>query len=318
LPTRQQEPASRAPLVVWLGDPLCADASLVGHKAAHLGQLSLTHPVPGGFCITTEAFLRYQENGAVSDETAAAIVAAYARLAARDGSGGPIADGAASPAGDPPGPRVAVRSSAVDEDSPDASFAGQHDTFLNVAGAEGLLDAVAKAWHSARSEAALAYRSSRGLAATNIALAVLVQLMVRADSSGVAFSVDPVKEDPNRIVVSANWGLGESLVGGKVNPDRWVFEKPSLALLEANLGDKQLMTITAETGTREVKVPSFLRERRSLSDDEVTAVAELTRELERLQGWPVDAEFAFDSGRLYLLQCRPVTTLPGQEAAPQP
>ncbi len=278
--------------IVWLGEADCGQPASVGPKAAQLSALAAHHPVPAGFCLTAEAYRSAQPGGRLSATLRTSLSAAYERL-----RGGADEDDA----------YVAVRSSAVDEDGAEASFAGQHDTLLNVRGVEAVVAAVTSTWASLRSETALAYRRQRGLDEDDLALAVLVQRMVWADVAGVAFSVDPVTGTRERIVVSANWGLGESVVAGTVRADTWHLDKRDLRVLDASLADKERMVIPSESGTRDVKVPTFLRTRPSLSDSELTRVAELTRVLERERGWPVDIEFAWRGGELWLLQCRPIT-----------
>ncbi len=277
--------------VVWLGEPGSLDPATVGPKAAHLGALAAGHAVPPGFCVTAHAFRAHRHGGQPSAELRTAVTDAYVRLVQGDDQGG----------------YVAVRSSAVDEDGAEASFAGQHDTALNVRGAEAVLAAVEATWASLRSETALAYRREHALSEDDLALAVLVQRMVWADAAGVAFSVDPIGGDDDTIVVTAAWGLGESVVAGTVTADTWRLAKDDLRVLEATVGDKERMVIPAEDGTREVSVPRFLRGRPALDDAQLRAVSELTRTLERERGWPVDLEFAWRDDRLALLQCRPVT-----------
>jgi pyruvate,water dikinase len=290
--------------VLVLGDPRATDPALVGPKAAHLSALAAAHPVPPGFCLTAEAFRHAEREGGIDPELSRAIVDAYARLV-----------GDASPP-----PPVAVRSSALDEDGPAASFAGQHETILGVVGLDAVLEAIERTWASLRGDVALAYRRDHGLPEDGLALAVLVQRLVVADASGVAFSADPVSGRRDRMIVNATWGLGESLVAGHVTPDGWTLDKADLQVVETRPSEKARMTVLADGRTRETAVPKFLRETPALTDAELAAVAELTHELEVLQGWPVDVEFAVRNGELHLLQCRPVTALPdpppGALAAP--
>jgi rifampicin phosphotransferase len=282
------------PLVLALGDPRAADPALVGPKAAHLSALAATHPVPPGFCLTAEAYRRAERAGGMDAAVRAAVADAYARLV------GDVA----------PPPPVAVRSSALDEDGPASSFAGQHETILGVVGLDAVLAAIERTWASLHGDAALAYRRDHGLPADGLALAVLVQRLVVADASGVAFSVDPVSGRRDRMVVNATWGLGESLVAGHVTPDGWTLDKADLHVVEARPADKVKMTVLDRDRTRELAVPSFLKGRPALTHADLDAVATLTRALEEHQGWPVDVEFAIADGALHLLQCRPVTALP--------
>ncbi len=287
------------PYVLLLGDPRATDPALVGPKAAHLSALARSHPVPPGFCLTAEAYRRAERAGGIDPHLSRDIVDAYARLV-----------GDASPP-----PPVAVRSSALDEDGPAASFAGQHETILGVVGLDAVLEAIERTWASLRSEVALAYRRDHGLPEDGLALAVLVQRLVVADASGVAFSADPVSGRRDRMIVNATWGLGESLVAGHVTPDGWTLAKTDLHVVETRPSEKGKMTVLAGDRTVELAVPTFLRERPALSDAELAAVAKLTCDLETLQGWPVDVEFAVADGELHLLQCRPVTALPDDTTA---
>jgi phosphoenolpyruvate synthase/pyruvate phosphate dikinase len=286
--------------MVWLGDAASYDPGIVGPKAAHLSQLAAHFQVPPGFCLSADMYRQAGPSGRLSADLRQAVASAYALLA--DHSGIP----------DPP---VAVRSSAVDEDGPLASFAGQHETLLNIVGDEALVEAIEHSWASARTQQALAYRERHGLAVEDIGLAVLVQQLVRSDVSGVMFSANPVSGRRDELVVSASWGLGESIVGGTVTPDNWILRKHSHEVVEERLGEKRQMTVISDDGTREVDVPRFLRNQPSLSSDQVLEVALLGERLESLKGWPVDIEFAYAGGKLYLLQCRPITTLPAESLA---
>jgi pyruvate, water dikinase len=272
--------------MLWLGDPACADRALVGGKAANLSQLAARYPVPPGFCLTAAAF----DRGALED----LVERAYASLAARCAI---LA------------PPVAVRSSADDEDGGRASFAGQLDTYLNVVGAAAIVDAVARCRASASSERVREYRRRRGLPIGDARLAVLVQRLVAADVAAVAFSVNPLTGAREEVVVDASWGLGEALVGGAVTPDSYVVRRRDLAVTERQVADKRRMSVLVPDGTKEVEVPRRLRQRPTLDDARVAAVARLALDLEATMGWPVDIECAFQGDQLYLLQCRPITAL---------
>jgi phosphoenolpyruvate synthase/pyruvate phosphate dikinase len=285
--------------VLWLGDPACEDLLLVGGKAANLSRLAARHRVPPGFCLTTDAYERARggsgrQPGDASPAMQAAVAGAYAALADRAGASQP---------------GVAVRSSAVDEDGAHASFAGQHETYLNVVGAEAVAEAVERCWDSATTERALEYRRQQGLAVDNPRLAVLVQHLVPADVAAVAFSANPLTGSRDEVVINASWGLGESIVGGTVTPDTYLVRKRDLAVTDRRIADKRRMTVSVPGGTREVDVPRFLRERPALDAGQAAAIARLTADLESTMGWPVDVECAFAGEHLYLLQCRPITTL---------
>jgi pyruvate,water dikinase len=204
---------------------------------------------------------------------------------------------------------VAVRSSAVDEDGAAASFAGQHETYLNIVGADAILLAVSRCWESARSERALEYRRQQGLSLERLKLAVLVQQLIAADTAAVAFSANPITGNRTEIMINASWGLGESIVGGTVTPDTYIVRKSDLEIIQRDIADKQQMTVSIPGGTQEVEVPHFLRKQASLEDEQVTEMAKLALTLEETMGHPVDVEGAYAGGKLYLLQCRPITTL---------
>lgn len=279
--------------ILWLGEPAACDLSLVGGKTANLSLLATKHPVPPGFCLTTEAFDRWT-GGEFPPELHGELATAYRKLADVCG----VTE-----------PGVAVRSSAVDEDGATASFAGQHETYLNIAGAEAVAAAVVRCWASVRTERAVEYRRQKGLALDSTRLAVLVQRLVPADVSAVVFSVNPVTGTREEILINASWGLGESLVSGTVTPDAYVVSKGELVLSECRISEKRRMTVAVSGGTREVEVPGFLRDQASLSEEQAVEIARLALALEKEMGWPVDLECAYARTRLFLLQCRPVTTL---------
>ena len=274
--------------LVWLGDEAAHDPLLTGGKAATLSRLAAGFRVPPGFVLTTAAF-------AWSPELAGAILeTAYRRLGLLVGEDAP---------------RVAVRSSAVDEDGAAASFAGQHETYLNLVGVEQVVGAVARCWESARSERALGYRLHHGLATVEPIIAVLVQQLVAADVSAVVFSANPLTGARDEVVINASWGLGESIVGGTTTPDSIIVRRTDLVVARHTIGEKRRMTVSVPGGTREVDVPALLRSRSALSDEQIVAIARLAIALEETVGHPVDVECAFAGGELFLLQSRPITTL---------
>lgn len=268
----------------------------MGSKAATLSALASRFPVPAGFVITAT---RPSADGAMPDEVTAALAAAYTLLARRLGS---------------PAPPVAVRSSGVEEDGREGSFAGQYASYLNVAGLPAVTEAVGRCLASAWSEKARAYRASRGLTGEP-RLAVLVQQFLPADAAGVAFSLHPVTGERSEVLIHAVWGLGESLAGGSAAADEYRVAKRRLAVLESRAAEKLRMAVAVPGGTAEVMVPRFLRHEPVLTEEQATEVAGLAIALEEEMGCPVDLEFAYAEGRLWLLQCRPIT---GLEAAAEP
>jgi phosphoenolpyruvate synthase/pyruvate phosphate dikinase len=277
----------------WLGDELCHQTAAVGPKAANLSRLAALHRVPHGFAITADAAATF--HGHVSDRNLARMVEdAYATLSGHVGQ-----DGCA----------VAVRSSAVDEDGEGTSFAGQHDTYLNMRGIEAVLDAVVRCVGSAHASEALAYRTQHGLSVVDTKIAVLVQAMVASDVSAVVFSANPVTGNRDEVLINASWGLGESVVGGTVTPDTYVVSKTTGEVTSRSIAQKTRMTILEEHGTREVTVPRVIQDAPSLTDDQALEMARLATALQQHFGWQTDIECAIAKDTLYLLQCRPITTL---------
>jgi pyruvate,water dikinase len=276
--------------LLWLGDPKSFEPTLVGGKAANLSRLArMYHRVPDGFSLPVTVMdeahpldLRNEITAAISDLMACHSLPDFI---------------------------AAVRSSAVDEDGVTASFAGQHETYLNIVGADAIIQAVTRCWESARSEHALDYRRQQGLSVDRPQIAVLVQQLVAADVAAVVFSANPITGDRDEVMINASWGLGESIVGGTVTPDTFIVRKADLAVIQRVIADKQRMTVSAPGGTREVDVPRFLRNTTSLNDGQVIELAKLALTLEATMEHPVDVECAYAGGELYLLQCRPITTL---------
>lgn len=286
--------------ITWLGNPLSHDPQRVGGKAANLSRLAARHPVPPGFCLTAGSL----PVGRPAGDWVEPVARAYLALGKRCGNFPPA---------------VAVRSSAVDEDGQQASFAGQYESYLNIRGLEDLLAAVQGCVESAQSKRVLCYRDTvetSSIAGTSSrprqarpTIAVLVQQFVRADVSAVIFTADPVGGAVDRVVINAVWGLGESLVGGSVTPDLYMVCKSDGALLERQIADKASMTISAPGGTRTVAVPRPMRCQPALDEAQIAALVQLACRLEIQMGWPVDLECSFVGEKLYLLQCRPITTL---------
>ena len=293
--------------ILWLGHPECHDPSRVGGKAASLSRLASEHRVPPGFALTTTAFERALGGAPLSQasfESGRSLPRSlYDQLCDAYHGLARICQQTEL--------KVAVRSSAVDEDGATASFAGQHDTFLNVTGEEGVADAVARCWASVNNPHALDYRRRQGLPVEDAKIGVLVQQLVPADASGVVFGANPVTGDRNEVVINASWGLGESIVGGTVTPDTFVVAKESQTVTSRQISEKLRMTVQAPEGTEEVDVPRSLRSKPAVDDDQAVEMARLAIDLERATGWPVDIECAYQGGELYLLQCRPITTLGG-------
>ena len=316
------------------------DIDDVGGKGASLGELTGAGlPVPPGFVVTAGTYRTFIEEAGIDEELFDVVdvdvedSSALAEAADRAqelvlgaefpdslrkevlGSYSELGDGDAF---------VAVRSSATAEDLPDASFAGQQETFLNVT-AEDLLDRVRECWASLFTQRAIYYRKNQGFDHSVVDIAVVVQRMVDAEKSGVMFTSHPSTGDPRMIVESA-WGLGEAVVSGSVSPDNYIIDRESGDLEEVTVAEKKIMHVrdddTGETVERDV--PPEKREQRVLSDDELDRLRELGEEVESHYDTPQDVEWAVydgdersssssrtesDDGDVYMLQSRPITTI---------
>jgi pyruvate,water dikinase len=260
------------------------DGDTVGGKGLSLARLTGAGlPVPPGFCVTSAAYRRLHGQS-LRDDTALtdAITRAY-----QDLGGGP----------------TAVRSSATAEDSATASFAGQQETILGVTGEAAVLDAVDRCWRSLDSARAVAYRQHQKVDERGLAMAVVVQRLVPSEVSGVLFTRDPLDVHNRRMLVEASWGLGESVVSGRVAPDRYHLDQLTGAVLEHHIGAKTSMQ--TPSGARDV--PPEMRERACLNDALLTELAALGRQVEALYGDGRDVEWAWAEGHFWLLQARPIT-----------
>jgi len=277
------------PPIRWLGEADCCDPAQVGGKAGNLSRLARIYPVPPGFCLTADVLVQHRQA-----DYRESLLRAYAKLEDIVGQAEP---------------GVAVRSSGIDEDGQSASFAGQYETFLNVQGPGAVLAAVERCLHSGFASRVLEYRLQNDLNSADNRLAVLVQQLVPADVSAVIFSANPINGRRDEIVITASWGLGESVVGGTVTPDTYIVRRSSEMSITAQISDKARMTVPTPTGTREVPVPRLLRKERTLTDAQLVEMAQMANALENEMGYAVDLECAWHRGKLFLLQCRPITTL---------
>jgi len=338
---------AKAELVVWFENLRRTDIPLVGGKNANLGEmLSVGIPVPQGFAVTAYAYRKFiEETGIASEiykiiqesvkdlndpkqyeeasrriraliestpmpkEIEDAIREAYRELCRRLNMA------------DVP---VAVRSSATAEDLPDASFAGQQETYLNVAGENEVIEKTIKCWSSLFTPRAIFYRTQKGFAHEKVLISVGIQKMVNAKAAGVMFSINPVTGDPNQIVIEGNFGLGESVVSGAVTPDEYIVDKRTMKIVEKRIATKKVMyardPVTGKTVHFEV--PAEKQNQPCLSDEEVLKLAELAVKIEKHYGKPQDIEWAIDSdlsfpNNIFIVQSRPETVW-SQKAAELP
>lgn len=296
-------------------DDRAADLATVGGKGASLAKLvGAGLPVPPGFHVTTGAYRAFVSSGGLGEEIRAALATAdpanaIAGAFARREVPREVADAirrAYLAIADQP---VAVRSSATAEDLPGMSFAGQHDTFLNITGVDALLGAVKRCWASLWTARAIDYRTRNGIAHDDVALAVVVQRLVPADAAGVLFTANPLTGARGELVVNAAWGLGESVVGGQVTPDTYVLAHGTRESLRREVNDKAVMTVRTAEGTREEPVPEELRREPVLDEPATAELAGLGERIQDLYGTPMDVEWAVHGGRFAILQARPITNL---------
>ena len=307
------------------------DIALVGGKGANLGEmLRAGIPVPSGFIVTADAYGRFIEQSGLRPKIEASLNSLDVhdsdalQKASRDIEKmiieTPVPADMADEIrrryremGEPP---VAVRSSATAEDLPEASFAGQQSTFLNVVGADRVVQAVKECWASLFEARAIFYRSENAFEHMKVKIAVPVQKMVQSEFSGVMFTVEPVTSDRTKITVEAIVGLGEGLVSGEISPDMYIVDKASMRIVEKHVAaqDRHLAR-TAVGGGKGIadiswqEVPSSLRSSQKLSDDEIIHVAEIGKRIEEHYGFPQDIEWAKEDHEFFIVQTRPVTTL---------
>jgi phosphohistidine swiveling domain-containing protein len=312
--------------VLPLPNPGATLESVGGKGAALARMIDAGLPVPDGFHVTTAAYRRFVDENdlqpgilaaletvdvtrpATLEAASQSIRALFASAQTPPDVASAIALGYAELAGRDP--VVAVRSSATAEDLPEASFAGQQDTYLNIEGVAAALEAVKRCWASLWTARAIGYRARRGIGPDGLSLAVVVQLLVPAEAAGILFTANPLTGRRDQAVVSAAWGLGEAVVGGLVTPDALVVDKAGGAVLERQTADKQVMTVRVDGGTEEQPVPAELRQAPVLDDEFAAELVQLGVRIEELFGFPVDVEWALADGKLSIVQARPITALP--------
>lgn len=304
------------------------DTPLVGGKNANLGEMTKAgFPVPSGFAITINAYdlfleeneiakkvyailastdvndpaqlnaasrqiQKIIENGKVPDEVAKQVISYYKKLS-----------GVFKKA------LVAVRSSATAEDAPGTSFAGQQASFLNVQGEANLLLKVKECWASLFTERSIFYRVENKIKHESVKVSVAVQKMIQSEVSGVMFSVDPVTQDKDRMIIESVWGLGEMIVQGSVVPDKYIVQKGTFAILSKETSDQAIQLIKEKGVTKEVEVPVGIRDRQKITDEEIVKLAKISNKLQEHYYFPQDTEWAKEKGELYIVQTRPITTL---------
>jgi pyruvate,water dikinase len=314
--------------IKWINDVNKEDIAVAGGKGANLGEmLKNDFPVPPAFIVTADAFWSFLEETKIKDSvfnilrnvnvdepddlekksgeikkiiinanmpwtTEVDILDAYRKL--DDGF-------------------VAVRSSATAEDLPEASFAGQQETFLNVKGEQSLLESVKQCWASLYTPRAIFYREKQGFKHEDVKLAVVVQKMVNADVSGVMFTSDPITGKP-KVLIEVGYGLGESVVGGKITPDTYVVDQNTLKIEDKNIAVQKIEYVKGEDGkTTEVEVEQWKQDKQKMSDSDIVKLAEIGKRIETHYNEPMDVEWCMENNEIYIVQARPVTTIKKEE-----
>ncbi|MFR6448704.1 MAG: phosphoenolpyruvate synthase [Peptoniphilus grossensis] len=328
--------------IKWFDEIGKEDVGIVGGKGANLGELtSFGLPVPPGFCVTASGytkFIKYAELDEVvkllmeavdvedvdeltnaskeiqkkikekefDPELKEEILSAYREFSENIG----VKD-----------PEVAVRSSATAEDLPDASFAGQQDTYLHISGEEELLNHIRDCFASLWTSRAIYYREKQNYDHFDVALSVVIQKMVNSEKSGVMFTANPINNSKDEMMINASYGLGEAVVSGIVTPDEYIIDKKTKKVIEKNIAEKEYMVIKNEdgVGTRVVNVKDILGadavKAEALSPKELDTLVERGLKVEKLYGSVQDTEWGFDrdTKEFYFLQSRPITTLGDKE-----
>lgn len=316
--------------VLWFNQVDSDDIPTVGGKGANLGEMyKIKIPVPNGFIVTTNAYFQFiKENdlqkkirailsttdidkpkqlfsasqkikklikkGNINETTAIQIMKSYKKLSGyfslKDVS-------------------VAVRSSATAEDLPDASFAGQQETFLNVIGEANVLKRVQDCWASLFTPRAIFYRHKKKFSHFKTGVAVPVQKQVQSDISGIMFTINPVDNNKTQIIVETAWGLGEYVVQGTVTPDQFIIDKNTWKITNKNIVKQEIQLVKATTETKKTKVPKYKQNRPTITDKTAVKIAKIGQKLHNHYTKPQDIEFAIEKNRIYIVQTRPITTV---------
>ena len=314
------------PLILPFSDIRTSDLPLVGGKGANLGEM--THAgflVPPGFCVTTTAFKEFIATAQNTDKLFAELDTIRKGDVDRVRK---IGERVRQTLFELPMPKeiaeavriswkdigveyaYAVRSSATAEDLPDASFAGQQDTYLNIIGEEALLDAVHRCWVSLFTDRAILYRVQNKFDHRDLQLSVVVQRMVISEKSGTLFTVDPLTGHRHTLSMDASFGLGEALVSGFVTPDAYRVDKRTMTIIERQISEKEIAIYPEKDGgTRQETLSADQREQTTLTDNQIFRLAEMGVKIESHYGSPQDIEWAIADGEIYLLQTRPITSL---------
>ncbi|MGB9635608.1 MAG: PEP/pyruvate-binding domain-containing protein, partial [Candidatus Micrarchaeia archaeon] len=322
--------------ISWFGDLGKSDVGIAGGKGANLGEMYRAgFPVPPGFVVTSNAYFDFikeadlknqiqnvikntniynpEELQKASDDIERMIInakmpkdvekevrRAYKTLRGKESEF-----------------YVAVRSSATAEDLPEASFAGEQKSFLNIDSEDGLIEAVQKCWASLFEARAIFYREEQGFGHTNIGIAVVVQEMVQSERSGVIFTIDPVSGNDKVLVIEAAYGLGEAVVSGAITPDTYTVDKATLTIIDKHISEQKFMITKIGAETKHINVKESIRDEQKLDDLLIVELARIGKKIEEYYGKPQDIEWAVVGKKVYIVQSRPVTALKKKVEQPE-
>jgi pyruvate,water dikinase len=315
--------------IVWIDQPSSMQAQTGGKGASLVRLREAGFPVPAGFIITADAYRRFVEVNALQPLIEVLLETPELRVpkTARDASTALTAAIAASVIPDDlrdgiaaayrrlrqESSVVAVRSSALSEDGASASSAGLYETYLNVRDLTSVLDAVQRCYQSLWTARAVQYRAFKGLGGPEEAMAVVVMAQIAAEAAGVAFTANPITGDRGQVVVNASWGLGEAVVSGRVTPDTYIVDKRSLSIQSREIAEKEVEIVADPMGGSGT-ISRTVERRRSttsaLTDEQLATIVSLCRDIEDRFARPMDIEWAVVQQSVFILQARPITSLP--------
>lgn len=330
----------KAKTIVWFHEVTKDDIPLVGGKGANLGEMVQAQiPVPPGFIVTADAYFNFLESNKLIDEIHKQLdnldvndtrkLQDVSSLIKNMISGMPLLSEMVDEIRDAycklGGGLVAVRSSATAEDLPDASFAGQQRTFLNIQGEDQVIAAIQGCWASLFEPRAIFYRHQQGFDHFKVGIAVPVQKMVQSDASGVLFTVEPLSNDTTKIFIEAIFGLGEAIVSGDITPDEYLVDKNGFKVLDKKIRKQEWQLVRNTKASKnelesniKIAVPPSKQTLQKLTDKDIINLAKLGQAIEDLYQSPQDIEWAKEGAVLYIVQTRPVTTLRPKEAGVAP
>jgi pyruvate,water dikinase len=331
---------------VWFRDVGKEDGGLVGGKGANLGEMTGAGiPVPPGFIVTAQAYFKFIKKAGLKPKIedklknlnynnskelqskakeirtlikkseipksiARQIFSHYHLLSKQQNAKRSIIKRLKNIIREP---LVAVRSSATAEDLPEASFAGQQETYLNVRGDANVIETVRKAWASLFTARAVFYRAEKGFDHLKVGIALPIQIMIESEASGVMFTIDPVTNNKSNIVVEAIYGLGELIVQGAVTPDHYVVDKKKMVILKKHISRQEMVMKLKGGKNQELKIKSKDAKKQKISDKQIISLAKYGKKLEKHYFFPQDIEWAIEDNNIFIVQTRPITTISKNE-----